>query len=862
MFNFSKRKDKNKQNTAFNSLKNAPKTAQQTIPYVAVFKNGIIETSPCHFSKSYPLCDVNFKTASNETQEQIFNHFEDLLNTLGVEATIQITIHNKSITNDSIKEKILLKTREDGLNEYRQEYNQMLLDKMQESMNNIQRDKYLTLSVEAENIDQANVIYGRLDEKVSDCIRAVSGVKDTVPLTIMQRLNILHNIYNPGYEDEIIVKQEEDGKVFCAADLKDYLNGKNSTKDLISPPGFVINDHYLQVGDSYCRTMFLKTLPSYMKLAMLTDMTELPCNMLTSVYYSNIQQDKAIKLVRGHMININSNVVEAQKRASKSGYSPDLISPELLGAQKEAKEIMSDISERDQNLFYVTMVVTIFAQNMEDLEKFSKMVQSIGNRYLCQFKELMMQQEQGLNTALPLCYNQLYVKRLNSTESACSFMPFSAQDLVQKNGMYYGLNPISKNLILYNRSSANNANGLILGKPGSGKSFSAKREIMNVALGTQDQIYIVDPEEEYVEMTRMLNGTVIRIAAGASSYLNPFDMDLKFADDDDPISLKSDYIVSLCETVVGGRFGLDPIQISIIDRCVRQLYREYLNYMHKERPGITIDKQKSPTFRSFYELLIAQPEPEAKYLATSIEIYAKGSLDTFSHTTNVQTDNRIVCYDIKDIGSSMKEMGLHVCLNEIWNQAIRNKSMGIRTWFYMDEFHLLLANESSAKFIKEIYKRARKWNAIPTGITQNVGDLLESPISQAIIDNSEFIYMLDQSPNDKMRLANQLHISENQMEYISSGGHGQGLIYTGSSIVPFIDNFPQDTKLYKVMTSKPDETLRLQKEEESAARLKKMMTDASKSIAEEQNQKVPESKKENHIGTVGNRNTVFRGRII
>ena len=417
-----------------------------------------------------------------------------------------------------------------------------------------------------------------------------------------------------------------------------------------------------------------------------------------------------------------------------------------------------------------------------------------------------MQQEVGFNASLPLGVNKLETKRLLTTETASLFIPFSAQELSQNGGIYYGLNAVSHNLILFDRTKSQNANGIILGTPGSGKSFSAKREIISVLLNTNDDVYIVDPEREYAPLAELFGGEVVRIAAGSKVYLNPMDMDLNYANDDDPVTLKADFICSLCETILGGKYGLSQSQNSIIDRCVRQIYQPYLNWLNQHPEKGSCDLKHMPTLRLLYDVLLRQPEPEAKQIALALERYATGSLDTFAHTTNVDVKKRFVVYDIKDVGSGMKEMGLQICLNDIWNRTISNKQKyNKRTWFYIDEFYLLTQTDSSAKFLQEIFKRTRKWGGVPTGITQNVEDMLVSKEARSIIANCQFVMMLNQAPTDKQELAKMFNISPAQLSYITNADTGQGLIYTGKSIVPFIDKYPTNTKTYAAMTTKLDD---------------------------------------------------------
>ena len=800
-------KSKNKNTLLKNKNKKkvkVAKTAQETIPYLSVYKNGIIEIDEGIFTKSYLLNDVNFSIAADEEQEEIFINYGKLLNMFGSDVKTEITIFNRNIDKEKFKRENLMKMKNDGLDKYRIENNKILEAKMDEGKNNVVREKYLTVAIEAEDIESAIKQFSRIDGDVSTYVKKINNT-DTNPMTLEDRLSVLYEIYNLGSVIPFRTKAKIDGQESKSFDL-DWIRRQGiTTKDIIAPSVINFNSDHFMMDDKYARTIFIDNLPTYLSTDLLSDISDMPCNMLASVHFETLKPEKTLKLIKNQMVNINANLIDAQKKASRNGYSTELISPELAKAKEQANEIMEDVTTRNQKLFLVTMVVTVFADTLDELNKYTKTIQTTGQKYLCSFKKLNYQQEYGFTTSLPLAYNKIFAQRLLTTEAASVFIPFSAQELAQKNGMYYGLNAVSRNLILFNRLNSKNANGVILGTPGSGKSFSAKREMINVLLGTDDDIYIIDPEREYSPLAALFGGEIVKIAAGSKTYINPLDMDLDYADDDDPITLKSDFIGSLCETVIGGRYGLSPIQKSVIDRCVRLVYQPYLEHMSKLGRTTTCDKEAAPTLNDFYELLLQQPEPEAQNIALSLELYCKGSLDTFAHKTNVNTTSRFIVYDIKDIGSGMKEMGLQVCLNDIWNKIIENKKKNKRTWFYIDEFYLLTQTDSSARFLQQIYKRARKWGGIPTGITQNVEDLLASKEARGVINNCDFILMLNQSPIDRAELGAMLNISPAQMSYITNSDAGQGLLYTGKFIVPFIDKFPSGNALYNAMTTKPDE---------------------------------------------------------
>ena len=531
----------------------------------------------------------------------------------------------------------------------------------------------------------------------------------------------------------------------------------------------------------------------------------MPCNMLMSVHYRALPQSKSITLLKNKLVDVNANVVTLQKKASRNGYSVDVISPEIKQASQEVESLMGALTQDNQKLYYTTVSAVLFGKVKDELDESTKLFQATADRFICQAKTLATQQEAGLNSCLPLGVNKLKVERLLNTRAAAIFLPFAVKELWQDDGMYYGLNGVSRQMILYNRTSAVNGNGCIFGVPGSGKSFSAKREIVNILLHTDDDVFVIDPENEYAPLAKLFFGSSIRIAPGSGVHINPMDMGLDYASEDggDPVTLKADFIASFCEAAAGSRYPLTPIQRSVIDRCVKNVCKQYIDTLMAEgkREDLTI----APTLVDFYNEIEMQPEPEAHNLALALERFVKGTQNSFAFRTNVEINNRFTVYNIKDIGDGMKAIGLQVCLDNIWNKMISNYKKGKRTWLYCDEFHLLAQTEVSAKYTQQIWRRARKWNGIPTGITQQVEDMMKTEEGRAIVGNSEFVMMLSMNAYGRAQMQQMYNLTDAEMEYITSAGSGHGLIYNGTDIIPFIDSFPKDTKLYNAMTTKVGE---------------------------------------------------------
>lgn len=793
-----------------------PRTVADTIPYFAVYPDsGIIEIKPRVFTKSYLLQDINYQIAKDEEQFDMFMKFGQLLNSFDPTVNVEITINQKNINIEDFEEQTMLPLQDDALDPLRIERNEMMRKKISEGKNSLVKEKYLTVSVPADTLDAAEVAFARLDREIASHVKKI-GKSNATPLTAVQRLETLHDIYNIGSEslfgNNMVMEEKDDGTVeysFAPEKFRfDIMSRMGlTTKDVIGPSEFMFKGDYGMVGDTYFRALFLRTLPTFLSDKVLDNLTSTDCNMLTSLHYEPVDGARSQKMIRNKMTSINASMVDKQKKAAKAGFSADLISPELKKAQEETDQLLDDINSKNQKIFFVTMVIVHFAPTKEQLDSDTKAIQTIGKTMVLDIKPLKSQQENGLNTALPLAYNQLAIKRTLTTESASIFMPFVNQELQDRDGgMYYGNNAVSHNLIMMNRRNCKNGNGFIFGTPGSGKSMSAKQEMMTVLLSSPDTVVVIDPEGEYYPMAEMLGeetGEVIRIAAGSDVHINPFDIDMDADSKDDPMAIKSDFIVSLCETAVAGQFGLAPTQRSIIDRCVRKVYEPYLASRNPETGEY--DKNKIPTLKDFYSYLRQQSGYDAMQLADSLEIYVTGSLDLFAYRTNVEYHKRFVVFDIKDVGATMKSMALLVVLDNIWNRIVAGRKEGRYTWFFIDEIYLLFKTPSSAEFLRNLYKRARKYYGLPTGITQNVSDLLEDDTARTMISNCEYIQMLNQAPLDRGQLAELLNISDSQLEFVTNSDPGQGLIYNGTVIVPFVNKLPKDTKEYQAMTTKPDE---------------------------------------------------------
>ena len=600
-----------------------------------------------------------------------------------------------------------------------------------------------------------------------------------------ERLEIMHGIFHP------------EGEPFFFS--WDYLVPSGlSTKDFIAPSSFYFGEgRTFRIGKKLGAVSFLEILAPELNDRILSDLLDLETGMIVNMHIKSIDQAEAIKTIKRKITDLDKMKIDEQKKAVRSGYDMDIIPSDLATYGGEAKNLLQDLQSRNERMFLVTFLVVNMAGSKRKLDNDVFAAAGIAQKYNCALTRLDFQQEEGMMSSIPLGKNEIEIQRGLTTSSTAVFIPFITQELFQDGeALYYGLNALSNNMILCDRKQLKNPNGLILGTPGSGKSFAAKREITNAFLITDDDIYISDPEAEYAPLVNSLSGQVIRISPTSKEYINPMDINLNYSEDDNPLALKSDFILSLCELVVGGKEGLSPVEKTVIDRAVRTVYREFLAEPIPE---------KMPILGNLYEELLRQPEPEAARVAAALELYVTGSLNVFNHRTNVELNNRLVCFDIKSLGKQLKKLGMLIVQDQIWNRVTINRAKKKATRYYMDEFHLLLREEQTAAYSVEIWKRFRKWSGIPTGITQNVKDLLSSREVENIFENSDFVLMLNQAVSDRNILAKQLNISPQQMKYVTHTESGEGLLFYGNVILPFVDHFPKDTKLYKVMTTKPEE---------------------------------------------------------
>ena len=759
-------------------------SAQKTIAYKEMARDGICRVKDRCYSKTIRFSDINYQLAQNEDKNAIFENWCDFLNYFDSSIHFQLSFINHKSSMKEFENVIRIRPANDDFDEIRMEYAQMLRHQLAKGNNGLVKSKYITFSIEADNIREAKPKLERIESDILNNFK-ILGVP-AVTLNGAERLQILYETFNP------------DETVDFRFDYDSMLRTGLTTKDYVAPTSFVFRDgKTFQMGNTIGAVSFLQILAPELTDKMLAEFLDMDKNLIVNLHIQSVDQLKAIKLVKSKVTDINRMKIEEQKKAVRSGYDMDIIPSDLNTYGGEAKRLLEDLQSRNERMFLVTVLFLNTARTKQELDNAVLQTAGIAQKYNCMLRRLDYQQEEGLMSSVPLGVNHISIRRALTTTSTAIFVPFTTQELfMEGESLYYGLNALSNNMIMVDRKKLKNPNGLILGTPGSGKSFAAKREITNAFFVTQDDIIIGDPEGEYYPLVHALGGQVIHISPTSRDYINPMDINMDYSEDDNPLGVKSDFVLSLCELIMGSRDGIEAEEKSVIDRCLPLVYQKYFS---DPRP------ENMPVLGDLYDCLRKQKEPQAQRIATALEIYVNGSLKVFNHQTNVELNNRIVCFDIKDLGKQLKKLGMLIVQDQVWNCVTVNRGSHKSTRYYIDEFHLLLKEEQTAAYSVEIWKRFRKWGGIPTGITQNIKDLLASREIENIFENSDFILMLNQAAGDRQILAKQLNISPYQLSYVTNSGEGEGLLFYGSTIIPFKDKFDKSLKLYSLMTTKPEE---------------------------------------------------------
>ena len=759
-----------------------PHSVQDAIPIRRVWPDGIFQAGK-QFSKTFSFTDINYSIAGKDEKTSMFLDYSELLNALDSGASAKITIHNRRLDKAEFERALLLPMKEDGLDGYRREYNEMLLSKVTGTNNSVVQERYFTVSVVKKNVDEARTWFSRVGTDLLTHLSRLSSVGRELDLPA--RLQIFRDFFREG----------EPAPPF---DWSGQARRGHSFKDWFCPDAMEFESDCFRIDGRWGRVLYLRDYASYLKDSMIAELCGLNRSLMLSIDILPVPTDEAVREIQNRMLGIETNAANWQRRQNDTNNFSAVLPYDMEQQRRETREMLEDLTNRDQRMMFGLVTLVHLAESKEQLDSDTESIVSTARRHLCQMSTLRWQQKDGLDTVLPYGLRRIQALRTLTTESTAVLIPFRAQEILQEGGIYYGQNAVSKNMIVADRRKLLNGNSFRLGVSGSGKSFSAKEEIVSIALATGDDILILDPESEFGTLTESLGGEVIRISASSDTHLNAMDMDGAYGDERNPLIEKSEFILSLFEQLIGAG-GVSAKEKSILDRCTYDVYREYQANRFQGEP---------PTLRELYHALLSQPEPEARGLALSSELFITGSLNTFAQHTNVNTKARILCYDIRELGEQLMPIGMLVTLDAIFNRVIQNWKLGKTTWIFCDEFYLLFRYPYSSDFFYKLWKRIRKYNGLVTGLTQNVEELLRSDTARLMLANSEFLILLNQSATDREELARLLHISETQLSYITNVAAGCGLIRCAGNIVPFENSFPRHTRLYRLMTTKPDEVLR------------------------------------------------------
>ncbi|MBQ2938546.1 MAG: DUF87 domain-containing protein [Clostridia bacterium] len=760
-----------------------PKSVQKTIPIKTIYEDGIFKLEDNKFSRTFKFTDVNYAVAGQEDKETMFLGYGAILNLLDSGSFPKLTIINRKLNKVDFDNKIKLQLEDDHLTKHRKEFNEILSKNSIDAKGMIQ-EKLLTIAIDKKNIGEARNYFNRTGTEIGNNFAKLNS--KFTELDLNERLRIFYDFYRSGEED------------LYNFDIKKFMKKGHCFKDYICPDTMEFKSDYFKMGEKFGRVLYLKEYASFIRDNIISELTELNKNMMLSVDIKPVPMEEAIKIAEKVRLGVETNITQWQKRQNANNNFSAVIPYDMERQREESKEFLDDLITRDQRMFLSVLTIVHLADSKEELDSDTESLLTTASKHLCQLSILKYQQLDGLNTVMPYGVRKINALRTLTTESLSVFMPFKVQEIQDSKGIYYGKNIISKNLIMIDRKELQNGNSFILGVSGSGKSFTAKQEITSIALRDKNaDIIVIDPEAEYKPLIKSLGGEVIKISATSDNHINALDLNKNYGDKN-PIIDKSEFVLSLCEQAIGGK-AISSMQKSIIDRCTSLVYRYYAQGNYQGEP---------PTLEDFRKVLLEQSEPEAKEIALALELFTKGSLNTFAKPTNVETNNRLICYDIIDLGEQLMPIGMLVILDSILNRISRNRKKGKTTYIFIDEIYLLFKYEYTSRFIFELWKRIRKYGGCATGITQNVEELLRNDKARLMLANSELIIMLNQSATDRMELAKLLNISEMEMTYITNAGTGEGLIRVRNSLIPFRNKFPKNTRLYKLMTTKLEETIK------------------------------------------------------
>ena len=753
-----------------------PKRVQDVIPIKRMWNDGIFLAGN-RYVKTFKFTDINYMVASQDAQKKLFLSYAALINSLDCSATTKITVNNRLLNRKNFADTVLMRLKNDYLDYYRMEYNDVIMSKATGG-NGIIQEKYVTVSVCKKNIEDARAYFARVGAELTARFAAL-GAK-VMEMDATEKLRVLHDFYRSGEE------------VYFSFDAHDMMRKGHDFRDYICPDSVEKHSDYLMLGGKYARVIYLKDYASFISDQLVTKLTDQSRSMMLSIDIIPVATDEAVREVERKMLGVETNITNWQRRQNANNNFSAIVPYDMEQQRRETKEYMTDLTSRDQRMMLSVLTIVHLADTKAELDADTDALLKVAADHMCQMAVLRYQQLDGLNTALPIGTRKIDTFRTLTTESLAVFMPFKVQEIQEPGGIYFGENAISHNLILCNMKNLLNQSMMLLGIPGSGKSFFAKLLIVAIALSTKDDIIILDPEGEYTPLVKALGGAVMCFAVGGSDWLNAMAMEEGYGEGS-PVAFKSQFIMSLLKQIDPD--GIRAHHKSIIDRCVALVLQE------QKKIG------KVPTLCTLREKLLEQPEQEARDLALTMELYTSGSLNIFAHETNVDTKNRIQSYDIHDLGEELKQPGFVTITDAMINRVNYNWAHGKKTHIFVDEFHIAYENEYSGNFFTSAWRQFRKRNAAPCAITQNVEYMLDSVQASTMVSNSEFVVMLNQAESDQERLSKLLNISPEQMSYVNGSEAGCGLMRYGSALVPFVNRFPANTELYKLITTKPGEGL-------------------------------------------------------